>query len=132
MVGLERPVFSRGRKRLEREMHRLIREKRKLFGGGEGQGQLLYWRAFFQRDENEIRTPTNFREGEKSWHGKWALWERTEAAVWLHLEWAGPLPAWGELPSPVPMREGEPTGPRPAPPHPHWIASNWVSCWLCF
>lgn len=64
---------ERGRKRLEREMHRLIREKWKLFGG-DGGSSFIGGLAF-----KEMRTksgpPTNSREGEKSWHGKWALWE---------------------------------------------------------
>lgn len=55
----------------EREMHRLIREKWKLWGWR----QLFHWRAFFQRDENKIGTPpSNFREGKS--HG-------TESESWV-------------------------------------------------
>lgn len=53
----------------------------------------------FLSDENKIRTPTNFRGGEKSWHAKWALWEPLQLSGSTQGE-QGPASAWGELPSP--------------------------------
>lgn len=119
---------ERGRKRLKREMHRLIREKWKLFGG-DGGSSFIGGLAF-----KEMRTksgPPLIPEKGKS-HG-------TESGPFgsrgscLAPPGAGRAPAlaWGELPSPVPWGgahrpEASPTSPS------HSIANNRVSCWLCF
>lgn len=67
MVGLERPVFSRGRKRLEREMHRLIREKRKLFGGGRDRGSYFIGGLSFKEMRTKSGPPLTSEKGKS--HG---------------------------------------------------------------
>lgn len=94
----------------ERDMHRLIREKWKPFG--EGMRTVISLEGILWEVRTKPGPPNDFREGEKSWHGKWVggRWMGAETEVWLQLGLAilkvpvNPCFGLGELPSLVPMR----------------------------